>query len=508
MSDEFPLLAPPRLIELGKIKIGGLGETRQKQGGGEWRLPRKDDHFTITTLNRGDKGDLIADANLMEELSNIYADPTDGKLRQIPVSLLSDNISEVLQVRACRYSGKALIYSGDGRTLTKWRDEQSKLVLNPPAIVAWNPEFLAKKVGANNDPWLKLHSTLSCVIAHPAASWGGVYKFRTTSVISAEQLRNSLLQIQRLTNGVLMGVPLRLVVRPVKVREGKSTVFVVHCEMRGDDLQQIQDKALDQMRYRVEHRKEVMRLGFEVRKLEWNPEMETAEEQSDIADEFSPDTNEPAARPNRNARPAAAPVPHATITQTRPEPVSVYNGSAGSDAYPVGDDTVAGSAEETKPHVIRRDPPQPSGAGGKPQRRPETVIEGVGSQADLPDGDDLDPLSVAGSADEISDHVGDSNDMAESVFPAASAANETPGPAHIAAATPAVSAAPLPMVKNRAELRDRFEALYVGQEVPWADLAAYEARAKQGPAATFKPMVAQAFLDGLAAKLAGKAAQS
>ena len=76
-----------RVVELGKIKIGGKGESRPTQGGGSFRLPRKDDHFTITTMNRSREGDLQIDEALMRDLLATYGDK-DGKLRQLPVRLL------------------------------------------------------------------------------------------------------------------------------------------------------------------------------------------------------------------------------------------------------------------------------------------------------------------------------------------------------------------------------------------------------------------------------------
>ena len=45
-------LIKPRLPELGKIKIGGLGQERQARSGGTYRQPVKDDHFTIKNLHR------------------------------------------------------------------------------------------------------------------------------------------------------------------------------------------------------------------------------------------------------------------------------------------------------------------------------------------------------------------------------------------------------------------------------------------------------------------------
>jgi len=43
----------PQLAERGKIKIGGLGDERKKQGSNEtYRLPVKHDYITITTMQR------------------------------------------------------------------------------------------------------------------------------------------------------------------------------------------------------------------------------------------------------------------------------------------------------------------------------------------------------------------------------------------------------------------------------------------------------------------------
>lgn len=54
--------------------------------------------------------------------------------------------------------------------------------------------------------------------------------------------------------------------------------------------------------------------------------------------------------------------------------------------------------------------------------------------------------------------------------------------------------------KNRDELRSRFEAIFVGREVPWKELADYESLAKQGAANTFRPQVAFEFLECVRAR--------
>ena len=42
-------LLVPRVAEIGKIKIGYLGEERQAKGGGTYRQPLKLDRFLVTT---------------------------------------------------------------------------------------------------------------------------------------------------------------------------------------------------------------------------------------------------------------------------------------------------------------------------------------------------------------------------------------------------------------------------------------------------------------------------
>ena len=85
--------------------------------GGTYRLPRKDDHFTVTTLHRDKDGALIPDKALMAELAQ-YADP-DGKIRQLPVCLLSDDLEDVIQTAWVWYVGKKVAARSDGVTLTR-----------------------------------------------------------------------------------------------------------------------------------------------------------------------------------------------------------------------------------------------------------------------------------------------------------------------------------------------------------------------------------------------------
>ena len=60
---------------------------------------------------------------------------------------------------------------------------------------------------------------------------------------------------ENLTFGLLRGVPLQLVVRPIQVNpEGQTTtVYVVHLEARGDDMESIRTQALQRAEYELKN---------------------------------------------------------------------------------------------------------------------------------------------------------------------------------------------------------------------------------------------------------------
>lgn len=276
-------------VELGKIKIGGKGAERQKQGGGTWRLPEKHDYFTITTMNRSAKGDLVVDDALMQDLLGNYGDK-DGKLRQIPIRLLSDDIEDVLQSAFVWYGGKTIGARSDGVRVTWFNDPQNGRRYKEPIEDKWDTACLDMKDSKGKNIF-KVHTNLSCVIAASESRWGGVYKFRTTSVISFRQLYGGLAHIHALTGGILAGMPLVLAVRPIQVSpEGTAiTVHVVHVELRGKDLQQLQNQAADLAKFRLTFAKQIETTKQQYRKFLELPGVESPEDAKDIAEEFAPE---------------------------------------------------------------------------------------------------------------------------------------------------------------------------------------------------------------------------
>lgn len=280
----------PRLVEVGKLKIGGLEEkTRKAASGREWRAPIKHDYWTVTTLHRDAKGNLVPDTALMEALTARYGDP-DGKLRQLPITLLSDEPDDVMQSAYCWYGSKKIAARSDGETVTWFADPQKMQLLAEPRVEPWRPELLDMK-DRSGHPLFKIHTVFNCVLMSSESRWGGVYKFRTTSQITADQLFGSLLHLRQLTFGILRGLPLMLVVRPMEVApDGKSTtVYVVHVELRGADLQAVQQIAMQQAQYQLANAKRMQTMQIEYRKLLRAPgEGETPEETSEVAEEFHP----------------------------------------------------------------------------------------------------------------------------------------------------------------------------------------------------------------------------
>lgn len=284
-----------RVVELGKIKIGTLGEKRKKQGKDEYyRLPQKLDHFIVTTMHRDEEGLLIPDKNLMAQLKEHHKD-SDGNVRSIPIQVLSNNIDDIMQSSYCWYSGKKIAGRSDGKVLTLFVDIEKNRWLDTPIEVEWNDEW-RQKADRNGNCYFKMNTTFNCVISMEGAKFGGIYRFRTTSQITAEQLYSSLMGIRALTNGVLRGLPLRLVVRPVRVNptmngnKVSTTVYVVHVELVGSDLAAVRQLAMDTAKLELTYSKEIQDTQAQYSKLIRMPGWgETAQEQADVQIELYPD---------------------------------------------------------------------------------------------------------------------------------------------------------------------------------------------------------------------------
>lgn len=290
----------PRLSETGKIKIGGLGKPMLKKSAkgkqnptvdDYYRMPLKFDHFIVTKTSRSEAGDLEHDEALMAALPK----DRDGKCREIPVVLHSDDIDEVFPTAYALYAGRKLACTGNGEKALRYDfDKATRQRLDSKKEVGCVCPYYTEAGQC------KPHGTLHASIFLPnVALAGAVYKWRTTSEISISRMLGSLQQILAVT-GTLRGLPLVLKLEPVVVSpEGKSTtVYTCHLELRAKDLVEVQTKALEAARIRNE-------LGgrspVPYRALISAPgsESESPGEQAEVYDEFhsNPEETEPEAAP-------------------------------------------------------------------------------------------------------------------------------------------------------------------------------------------------------------------
>ncbi len=267
----------PRLAERGKIKIGEKGEVKKSRDGKEFMLPRKLDHFVITTLHRDAAGRLMLDKELMAR----FTPEGNGKLTELPIRLLYDDIDLNFQTRYACYSGNRCICSGDGETAQ--RLQNGKYLNAPCPCERQEPTYQGKDT-------CKVNGTLS-VLLQGVDRIGGVWKFRTTSYNTVQNILSSLALIKTITGGVLAGIPLKMVLSPktvtVPTTGQNMVVYVVSIEFEGSE-EQLAEIGYETAKTRAEHRIRMEDVEAQARKLLAH-QVETPEEQKEIQEEFYPE---------------------------------------------------------------------------------------------------------------------------------------------------------------------------------------------------------------------------
>lgn len=270
----------PRLAEIGKIKIGGLGEEKTSAKGNKYRTPEKYDHFKITKTTRDGFGDFEIDKLAHEYLG---AEP-----KEIPIRFLFNDLDLIWQTRYVCYNGKKMVGRGDGETFEALNTTTGewKEILRPDKQL--EPGY------KGNDKW-KLSGVLSCILDLPSAGVGGLWRFRTTSYNSVSYITSSLMLIASQTGGHIANVPLNLVVEPkqgVDPTGNPVTVYVVSLRFRGT-IEELQTKA-----YKVLEANKRNLLAIEMLEKSARQELETNktifdEDGGDQGLEFFPETNKP-----------------------------------------------------------------------------------------------------------------------------------------------------------------------------------------------------------------------
>jgi len=273
----------PQLAERGKIKIGEKGEMKTSSQGKQFALPRKLDHFLITTMQRDAAGRLMPDVALMARLK-----PEGGKLTEIPVRLLYDDIDLNFPTRYACYKGSRCWCSGDGETAQRLTGENGKYQEVPCPCERVDPYY-------QGQDRCKILGTLQ-VLIEGTDRIGGVWKFRTTSWNTVNAILSSMALIKTITGGPLAGIPLYLVLSPktvtVPTTGQNMVVYVVSLEYRGTE-ESLAEMGYQIARRRIEHQVKMEQIEAEARRLLIPPQAEPPEEQAEVAQEFYPESADP-----------------------------------------------------------------------------------------------------------------------------------------------------------------------------------------------------------------------
>ena len=256
----------PRLPEIGKIKIGCLGEERKGRQGNIYRLPHKLDHFIITFPERGNDGNFIPDLSLMEKIGQMTGqDP--AHLTSLPCFLLYNEVEPNLYTTYCCYQGRTKVCQGDGK----------EAVTSTGEVRSCPCEKLDR--GYKGPAICKPYCRLSVALAG-TDKIGGVWVYRSCGWNTVQDLMGSLALLYQIAGGHIAGIPLSLdlVGRTATTPTGKiQKIYTVSLSYKGDL------KALAQ-----ERQKSLVSMESSI-PIETNINEEEAEE---IAEEFYPEAGE------------------------------------------------------------------------------------------------------------------------------------------------------------------------------------------------------------------------
>ncbi len=254
-----------KFLEVGKIKIGGKGETRKSKEGKDYQLPVRYEHFVVTTTEKGKDGNFLIDDKIMKQL--------EPEPKEIPIRLPFDEIDMNFFTSFAYYQGNKCLCTGDGEkaTRTDSAGKESKISCSPDVC-----EYL--KAGK-----CKVSGILSCHIPL-SMEIGGIYRFRTHSWNSVSSILAALEYFSENTNGVLMGLPLKLRMLK-KATQEHGNVNVVTVVLDGIELIKMRELAFIEYENR-------MKLGINMKQIEVEAKdagfLTETDDPADITPEFYP----------------------------------------------------------------------------------------------------------------------------------------------------------------------------------------------------------------------------
>lgn len=284
--------------ELGKIKIGGKGAERQKQGGGSYQIPEKYDHFVVTTRVRGQNNNFVPDEAIHAKIGE--------KPMELRGVLMFQTVEENFHSEMAHYAGRTKkTISCDGETQTD------------PGTGVTKECARAKGGTCPCKPYSRLHLQL-----WDSPHVGGFHVFRTTSWETTNNIQTALEEVfDRF--GTLYQAPVKLVLYPAEdTYEEKGETKISKSWKVGLVLAMSLEEA-GQTMVASKRRLEVTRRQLSLTAGEVLADLNAAdaEEAADIKDEWFPDPpRSPAADLEQELRGAAAATQAAPTVDAEIEP--------------------------------------------------------------------------------------------------------------------------------------------------------------------------------------------
>jgi hypothetical protein len=296
-----------RFLEVGKIKIGGKGEKHKSKNNTEYRIPKRFEHFVVTTTERDDTDNFKRDTQIHEIIG---AEP-----KELSIRLPFDDIDMNFHTTYALYEGRKNKCHGNGIKAT-WTEK-------PGETREIDCKQTCKYLVDNK---CKPSGILSCHISQ-SYNVGGIYRFRTHSWNSVSAILAALKYFKdNIPGGILQGIPFKLVFLKKSTAE-HGNVPVVTLVGDGQELVNMRQLGADEMQAR---KKLGIGMGQAERvAIESGFKPEGTDKPEDVEDEFYGKTIEVTPEPGADADDVKAKMKaKETEPEKIPEPIEESEGDS------------------------------------------------------------------------------------------------------------------------------------------------------------------------------------
>ncbi len=320
--------------ELGKIKIGQLGQERTSQDGRKYRLPQKLDHFRVTLRVRASDGQFALD----EDVHKVFG----PEPRELPVRLIYDDPTLNCPSQLNCYEGSRRWCHGDGERALRLDGQGIYRERSCPCALLTSPEDASENKGKGKNQIIRCKPYGVLRVQLPTKQESiGVYGFRTTSSETISNILGVQASVLMHTGGVLGGIPLRLRIYPAtdNTPGGASSSWKVTLDLPSGGWAEVDEAAKRLVQARLTTRYDMKAIEAAHRKalLDVVEHPEQAEE---------------------------------IIEELFPKPLTVIDGAEVLDVEPEDGEPVSTPVKETPPtHTPESGSPKP------PEERPREEVQ-------------------------------------------------------------------------------------------------------------------------------------